>query len=191
MLNMRKTKIVCTIGPSSQGEETFKELVINGLNVARLNFSHGTHEEHKEKINTIKKVREELNTSIAIMLDTKGPEIRIRDFIDGQVELKKGQEFILTTRELQGNDSIVSVTYDQFANDIKKGDTILIDDGLISMEAVEIINNTDIKCLVKNGGIIKNKKGINVPDVQINLPALTDKDVSDIKFGIEQEIDYI
>ena len=191
MLNMRKTKIVCTIGPSSSDEEIFKELVLNGANVARLNFSHGTHEEHKEKIITIKKVREELNTSTAIMLDTKGPEIRIRDFETGQAELIKGQEFILTTRELQGNDSIVSVTYDQFAKDIKTGDTILIDDGLISMEAVEIINDTDVKCLVKNGGTLKNKKGINVPNVQINLPALTDKDISDIKFGIELGIDYI
>ncbi|HCS10526.1 MAG TPA: pyruvate kinase, partial [Clostridiales bacterium] len=188
---MRKTKIVCTIGPSSSDEEIFKELVLNGANVARLNFSHGTHEEHKEKIITIKKVREELNTSTAIMLDTKGPEIRIRDFETGQAELIKGQEFILTTRELQGNDSIVSVTYDQFAKDIKTGDTILIDDGLISMEAVEIINDTDVKCLVKNGGTLKNKKGINVPNVQINLPALTDKDISDIKFGIELGIDYI
>lgn len=191
MLNMRKTKIVCTIGPSSSDEEIFKELVLNGANVARLNFSHGTHAEHKEKILTIKKVREELNTSTAIMLDTKGPEIRIRDFETGQAELIKGQEFIITTRELQGNDSIVSVTYDQFAKDIKTGDTILIDDGLISMEAVEIINDTDVKCLVKNGGTVKNKKGINVPNVQINLPALTDRDISDIKFGIELGIDYI
>jgi len=191
MLSMRKTKIVCTIGPSSSDEEVFKELVLNGANVARLNFSHGTHEEHKEKIITIKKVRDNLKTSIAIMLDTKGPEIRVRDFKMGEAELKKGQEFILTTRGLQGNDSIVSVTYDQFAKDIKKGDTILIDDGLISMEAIEIINDTDVKCLVKNGGIIKDKKGINVPNVQINLPALTDRDISDIKFGIEQGIDYI
>ncbi|MDD3227406.1 MAG: pyruvate kinase, partial [Tissierellia bacterium] len=127
---MRKTKIVCTIGPSSSDEEVFKELVLNGANVARLNFSHGTHEEHKEKIITIKKVRDNLKTSIAIMLDTKGPEIRIRDFKTGEAELKKGQEFILTTRGLQGNDSIVSVTYDQFSKDIKTGDTILIDDGL-------------------------------------------------------------
>ncbi|MBP8690936.1 MAG: pyruvate kinase [Sedimentibacter sp.] len=188
---MRKTKIVCTIGPSSTDEETFKDLVLNGLNVARLNFSHGTHEEHKGKIDTIKKVREELKAPIAIMLDTKGPEIRIRDFETGQAELKKGQEFILTTREIPGNENMVSVTYDQFARDIKPGDEILIDDGLILMEAVEIIGDTDVKCLVKNGGVLKNKKGINVPGVQINLPALTDRDISDIRFGIEQGIDYI
>jgi pyruvate kinase len=191
MMKMRKTKIVCTIGPSSSDEETFKELVLNGLNVARLNFSHGTHQEHKGKIDTIKKVREELKASIAIMLDTKGPEIRIKDFETGQAELKMGQEFILTTREVQGNENVVSVSYGQFAKDIKPGDRILIDDGLISMEAVEIIKGTDVKCLVKNGGILKNKKGINVPDVQINLPTLTDRDISDIKFGIEQGIDYI
>lgn len=191
MLKMRKTKIVCTIGPSSTDEETFKDLVLNGLNVARLNFSHGTHEEHKGKIDTIKKVREELKAPIAIMLDTKGPEIRIRDFETGQAELKKGQEFILTTREIPGNENMVSVTYDQFARDIKPGDEILIDDGLILMEAVEIIGDNDVKCLVKNGGVLKNKKGINVPGVQINLPALTDRDISDIRFGIEQGIDYI
>ena len=191
MINMRKTKIVCTIGPSSSDEGMFRELVLNGLNVARLNFSHGTHEEHKGKIDTIKKVREELNSSTAIMLDTKGPEIRIRDFKTGQAELKKDQEFILTTREVQGDETIVSVSYDQFAKDIKPGDTILIDDGLISMEAVEIIKDTDVKCLVKNGGKLKNKKGINVPNVHINLPALTDRDLSDIRFGIEQGIDYI
>lgn len=191
MLKMRKTKIVCTIGSSSTDEETFKDLVLNGLNVARLNFSHGTHEEHKGKIDTIKKVREELKAPIAIMLDTKGPEIRIRDFETGQAELKKGQEFILTTREIPGNENMVSVTYDQFARDIKPGDEILIDDGLILMEAVEIIGDTDVKCLVKNGGVLKNKKGINVPGVQINLPALTDRDISDIRFGIEQGIDYI
>ena len=191
MINMRKTKIVCTIGPSSQDEETFRELVQSGLNVARLNFSHGNHEEHKIKIGTIKKVREELNTPTAIMLDTKGPEIRIKDFENGQAELIKDHEFTLTTKDILGNEKIVSVTYDQFAKDIKKGDTILIDDGLISMEAVEITDSTDIKCIVRNGGTIKNKKGINVPNVNINLPALTDRDISDIKFGIEQGIDYI
>ena len=191
MLNMRKTKIVCTIGPTSQDEEIFKELVLSGLNVARLNFSHGTHSEHKQKIDTIKKVRNELKTSIAIMLDTKGPEIRLKDFEKGQVDLIKGQEFTITTRDILGNENIISVTYDQFAHDIKAGDTILIDDGLIIMEAVETINDTDVKCIVKNGGTIKNKKGVNIPNVSINLPSLTEKDISDIKFGIEQEVDYI
>jgi len=188
---MRKTKIVCTIGPSSESEMKFRELVLNGLNVARLNFSHGTHAEHKAKIDVIKKVREELGASTAIMLDTKGPEIRTRDFENGAAELVKGQEFIFTSRDILGNSSIVSVTYDGFAEDINTGDIILVDDGLISLEAVEKINDTDLKCIVKNGGTVKNKKGINVPNVNINLPALTDRDIEDIKFGIEQDVDYI
>ncbi len=188
---MRKTKIVCTIGPSSQDEKTFKQLVMSGLNVARLNFSHGTHEEHKEKIDVIKKVRQDLGTSTAIMLDTKGPEIRTKDFEFGQAELTEGQEFILTSRELLGNKDIVSITYENFAIDVKPGDIVLIDDGLISLEVIEAISETDLKCIVKNGGIIKNKKGINVPNVQINLPALTERDIKDIKFGIENDVDYI
>ena len=191
MLNMRKTKIVCTIGPSSQDEVVFTELVLSGLNVARLNFSHGTHEEHKLKIDTIKKVREALNASTAIMLDTKGPEIRLRDIENGQAELINGHEFTLTIRNILGNENIVSIDYEHFPKDIKEGDIILIDDGIICLEAVEIINDTDIKCIVRNGGTVKNKKGINVPNVNINLPALTDRDISDIKFGIEQGIDYI
>ncbi|MFA9423937.1 MAG: pyruvate kinase [Sedimentibacter sp.] len=188
---MRKTKIVCTIGPASQDESIFKELVINGLNVARLNFSHGTHEEHKAKIETIKKVREELGTSTAIMLDTKGPEIRTRDFENGQVELKKGAEFILTTRNILGTEKISSVTYEGFAKDVKVGDFVLIDDGIISLEVIEALNDTDLKCIVSNGGTVKNKKGVNVPNVKINIPALTETDISDINFGIENDIDYI
>lgn len=188
---MRKTKIVCTIGPASENEKAFKELVLNGLNVARLNFSHGTHEEHKAKIDVIKKVREDLGTSTAIMLDTKGPEIRTRDFENGAVELVKDQEFILTTRNILGTSEIVSVTYENFAKDVKAGDTVLIDDGLISLDVVETINDTDLKCIVKNGGTVKNKKGINVPNIQINLPALTERDIDDIFFGIREGIDYI
>lgn len=188
---MRKTKIVCTIGPASGNEKTFKELVLNGLNVARLNFSHGTHEEHKAKIEVIKKVREDLETSTAIMLDTKGPEIRTRDFENGAVELVQNQEFILTTRDILGSNKIASVTYEDFARDVKEGDIVLIDDGLICLEVTESINDTDLRCIVKNGGTVKNKKGINVPNVKINLPALTPRDVEDIKFGIEQGVDYI
>ncbi len=188
---MRKTKIVCTIGPTSQDENTFRQLVMNGLNVARINFSHGSHEEHKQKIDVIKKVRQDLGTSTAIMLDTKGPEIRTRDFVYGQAELKEGQNIILTSRELLGNEEIISLTYDKFAIDVKPGDTVLIDDGLISLQVIETINDTDLKCIVKNGGIVKNKKGVNVPNVHINLPALTERDVKDIKFGIENDVDYI
>ena len=188
---LRKTKIVCTIGPASQDENIFKELVLNGLNVARLNFSHGTHEEHKAKKETIKKIREELGTTTAIMLDTKGPEIRTKDFENGQAELAKGQEFILTTRDILGNEKIASVTYEGFVKDVEVGDTVLIDDGLICLEVIETINDTDLKCTVKNGGTIKNKKGVNVPNVKINLPALTERDIIDLQFGIEQDVDYI
>lgn len=188
---MRKTKIVCTIGPASENEKEFKNLVLNGLSVARLNFSHGTHEEHKAKIDVIKKVREELDSSTAIMLDTKGPEIRTRDFENGSIELIKDQEFILTVRDILGSDEIASVNYEGFVRDVKEGDTVLIDDGLISLKVIEKINDTDLKCVVKNGGTVKNKKGINVPNVQISLPALTQKDIEDIKFGIEQGVDYI
>lgn len=191
MNNLRKTKIVCTIGPASENEKVFKELVINGLNVARLNFSHGSHEEHKAKIDIIKKVREELGTSTGIMLDTKGPEIRTRDFENGVAELLKDQEFIITTRNILGNNKIASVTYEGFAKDVKPGDTVLIDDGLISLQVIETINDTDLKCIVKNSGIIKNKKGINIPNVQINLPALTERDTADIMFGIKEGVDYI
>ncbi|MEL7648052.1 MAG: pyruvate kinase [Sedimentibacter sp.] len=191
MQKLRKTKIVCTIGPSSQDEKSFRELVLNGLNVARLNFSHGTHQEHQEKIDVIKKVRSDLGTCTAIMLDTKGPEIRTRDFENGSAELVKGQEFVLTTRDIPGNKDIASVTYENFARDVKPGDKVLIDDGLISLEVVETLNETDLKCIVQNGGTVKNKKGINVPSVQINLPAMTERDISDIKFGIQNDIDYI
>ncbi|WMJ76813.1 MULTISPECIES: pyruvate kinase [unclassified Sedimentibacter] len=188
---MRKTKIVCTIGPASENEKTFKELVLSGLNVARLNFSHGTHEEHKEKIEVIKKVRDDLGACTAIMLDTKGPEIRTKDFENGGVELVKDQEFIITTRDVLGTNKIASVTYEDFAKDVNENDMVLIDDGLIRLEVVEKINDTDLRCIVKNGGTVKNKKGVNVPNVKINLPALTERDIDDIMFGIENDVDYI
>ncbi len=188
---MRKTKIVCTIGPASENEKIFKELVLRGLNVARLNFSHGTHEEHKAKIDVIKKVRDELGACTAIMLDTKGPEIRTKDFENGEVELVKDQEFTITTRDVLGTNKIAGVTYADFAKDVKENDMVLIDDGLIRLEVVEKINDTDLRCIVKNGGTVKNKKGVNVPNVKINLPALTERDINDIMFGIENDVDYI
>lgn len=188
---MRKTKIVCTIGPASEGEEVFKSLVLAGLNVARLNFSHGTHEEHAKRIATIKKVRKDLNKPVAIMLDTKGPEIRTRDFENGFAELEKGNEIIVTSRELLGNEKLISVTYEHFSEELKVGEKILIDDGLIALVVKEKINDTDLKCEVLNSGVVKNKKGINVPNTKIMLPALTQKDIDDIKFGIENDVDFI
>lgn len=188
---MKKTKIVCTIGPASENKEVFKQLVLNGLNVARLNFSHGSHEEHRERIEMIKEVREELNEPVAILLDTKGPEIRTGKFKDPEVELKEGQKFTVTTRDVLGDHSICSVSYKGLANDVKPGDTILIDDGLVGLRVENIVDGTDIECTVENAGVVKNNKGVNVPGVKINLPAITEKDISDIKFGIEMDIDFI
>ncbi|WP_129596574.1 pyruvate kinase [Anaerophilus nitritogenes] len=188
---MRKTKIVCTIGPASEKKEVLKQIIKKGMNVARLNFSHGTHEEHQVRIDTIKEVREELGLPIALLLDTKGPEIRTGNFKDGEVYLREENYFTLTTREILGDETIGSITYQGLPQDVKKGDTILIDDGLIGLEVVEIIDETDIKCMIKNSGTVKNHKGINVPGVKIKLPAITQKDIDDILFGIKNGIDMI
>lgn len=187
----RNTKIVCTIGPASEKPEIFRDLVKNGLNVARLNFSHGSHEEHQQRIDVIKAVREELNKPIAILLDTKGPEIRTGKFKEEVVSLEEGQKFTLTTRDVLGDKEICSISYKDLPKDVVVGGMILIDDGLIALEILEIVDNTDIVCIVKNGGDIKNHKGVNVPGVKINLPAITDKDRADIEFGIRNGIDFI
>ncbi|NLM05685.1 MAG: pyruvate kinase [Tissierellia bacterium] len=187
---MKKTKIVATIGPASESEEVLKELFENGLDVCRLNFSHGTHEEHQKKMDTIKKVREEMGLPIPIMLDTKGPEIRLKDFKDGVVNVVEGDVFTLTSREVEGDNTIVSVSYDRLAHDVSVGNLILIDDGLVEMK-VEEIDGLDIKCRVLNSGELKNHKGVNVPHVKINLPAVSERDYEDLLFGIENDIDFI
>lgn len=187
---MRKTKIVCTIGPASDNESVLRKLIENGLSAARLNFSHGSHEEHGKRIELIKKLRDEMGKPIAIVLDTKGPEIRTGNFKEGKVELVEGQDFTITTRQLDGDSTICSVTYERLHEDLVVGDNVLIDDGLIGLR-VEKIEGQDIHCKVLNGGPVSNHKGVNVPNVKINLPALTEKDIADIKFGIEQEIDII
>lgn len=188
---MKKTKIVATIGPASESEEILEKLFKNGLNVCRLNFSHGSHEEHRKRIDTIKKVRSNLELPIALMLDTKGPEIRLGNFEDGTIELEEGDIFTITSRDILGDKSIVNVSYTGLPNDIKQGNIILIDDGLVELRVLEIIDKTDIKCIALNGGTLKDHKGVNVPNVEINLPAITQKDVDDILFGIEQDIDFI
>ena len=191
MLNdIKRTKIVCTLGPASQSEEVLKELMLNGLNVCRFNFSHGSHEEHKGRIDMVKKVREELNKPIAILLDTKGPEIRTGNFADPEVLLEEGSEFTITMDEVVGTKEICTVSYKGLADDVKEGDTILIDDGLVGLR-VKSVENGNIKCIVENSGIVKNHKGVNVPGVKINLPAITPKDISDIEFGIKEGIDMI
>lgn len=186
----KKTKIVCTIGPASEKREVLKELVNNGLNVCRLNFSHGDHEEHGKRIDTIKELREDLNKPIAILLDTKGPEIRTGKFEDPEVLLEEGQTFTITMKDMIGTKEMCTVSYKELVNDVVVGDTILIDDGLVGLK-VKKINSDEIVCLVENAGIVKNHKGVNVPGVKINLPAITEKDRSDIEFGITRGIDFI
>lgn len=187
---MKKTKIVCTIGPASESKEIFSELVRQGLNAARLNFSHGDHAEHLARIVTVKEVREEMGVPVAILLDTKGPEIRTGKFGVDVVNLVDGQTFTLTIEDYLGDQDKCQVSYVGLPKDVVKGDKILIDDGLIGLEVLET-SATEVKCVVLNGGPVKNNKGVNVPNVKINLPAITAKDISDIKFGIENGIDFI
>ncbi len=187
---MRKTKIICTIGPASGNRETLRALMMAGMNVARLNFSHGTHEEHLEKIRLIKEVRQELNLPVAILLDAKGPEIRTGTFRTGSVELKEGQKFTLTTREVSGDETICSISYKGLPKDVTPGCRILIDDGLIGLR-VDAIEETEIHCTVENPGTIKNYKGVNVPGAKINLPAVTEQDRKDLKFGVENGVDFV
>ncbi len=188
--NIKRTKIVCTLGPASEKEEVLRELIKSGLNVCRMNFSHGSHEEHKGRMDLVKKLREELNMPTAILLDTKGPEIRTGQFDAPEVLLEEGQTFTITMKDVMGNKEMCTVSYKGLANDVKPGDTILIDDGLVGLTVKEV-NGDDIVCEVQNSGIVKNHKGVNVPGVKVNLPAITEKDRSDIEFGIEQGIDFI
>ncbi len=187
---MRKTKIICTLGPASESEEKLRELMLAGMNVARFNFSHGTHEEHKVKYDRVVKVSNELGLPVATLLDTKGPEIRLKDIEGGRTELKPGQQFILTTDEILGSNEKVAITYRNLKNDISVGTTILIDDGLIEM-VVEDINETDIICTVINGGPISDHKGVNVPGATLSMPYVSDVDRSDIMFGCDMGFDFL
>ncbi len=187
---MKKTKIVCTIGPASSSKEVLEELFLNGLNVCRLNFSHGSHEGHRETIENIKEVREKLDLPIGIMLDTKGPEIRLGDFKDGPINLEYGDIFTLSTGDFLGDKTRVSQSYDELYRDVEVGTIILIDDGLVELEVIEI-KDGDIVCKALNSGELSNHKGINVPNIRLNLPSITEKDVADILFGIENQVDFI
>ncbi len=188
---MKKTKIVCTIGPASDSKEKLRELFLNGLNVCRLNFSHGSQEEHKKRIETIKEVREELDLPIGIMLDTKGPEIRLGNFKEGPVKITQGKIFTFTTRDILGDQDIVSIKYKDLPNDVKINSRILVDDGLVEFRVLEIVDGSEIKCIALNNGELSDHKGVNVPNMKINLPAITEKDKSDILFGIDNKIDFI
>lgn len=187
---MRKTKIICTIGPASESEERLRELMLAGMNVARFNFSHGSHEEHKAKFDRVIKVSSELKLPVATLLDTKGPEIRLKDIEGGKTELVSGQKFILTTEEILGNNEKVTITYKGLKDDINVGTTILIDDGLIEM-VVDEINETDIICSVVNGGPISNHKGVNIPGAALSMPYISDVDLSDIMFGCDMDFDFL
>ena len=187
---IKKTKVVATIGPACSDKEVLKKMILAGVNVARLNFSHGTHQEQKQKIDTIKEARKALDKNIAILLDTKGPEIRTGKFEKNEATLTEGQSFILTTEEVLGNETICSVTYKDIAKDVAVGDRILIDDGLIELSVVEISKN-QVNCIVNNTGIVKDNKGVNIPGVRLNLPSITEKDYADILFGIENQVDFI
>lgn len=188
---MQKTKMIFTIGPASDNEKTLRKFIEIGMNAARLNFSHGTHETHKEKIDLIKKIREDMDAPTAIILDIKGPKIRTHNFVNDGAELKKGQEFsFICGEEILGDNTRCSISYDVLYKDVEPGGTILVDDGLLKFEVLQVIDK-EIKCKVKVGGIIKNHKGVNVPNVKIKLPSITEKDIDDIKFGCEMGVDFI
>ncbi|WP_066194733.1 MULTISPECIES: pyruvate kinase [Gracilibacillus] len=189
---MRRTKIVCTIGPASESEEKLEQLIEAGMNVARLNFSHGDFEEHGARIANIRKAAKKLGKTVAILLDTKGPEIRTGVLKDGMIDIVKGNTIYVSMNEIEGDSEHISVTYPQLIHDVEVGSKLLLDDGLIALEVVEIHKDTqELKTVALNSGVLKNKKGVNVPNVSVNLPGITDKDAADIQFGIEQGVDFI
>nr|WP_245984913.1 pyruvate kinase [Biomaibacter acetigenes] len=187
---MLKTKIICTLGPASENKEVISRLISAGMNIARLNFSHGTHEEHRARINNLREAAREMGANIALMLDTRGPEIRLGTFKNGKAYLKEGQEFALSLEPIEGNENRVYVTYDGLNKLVTRYDKILLADGLIELEVKEI-NSKEVLCTVINGGEISDKKGVNVPNKSLPLPAITQKDVEDLLFGISMGIDFV
>lgn len=188
---MKKTKVVCTIGPASEKPEVLEELLKSGMNVMRLNFSHGDYEEHLGKVKTLRALNEKLGTNVAFMLDTKGPEIRTTDFADGEKHtFTKGNKVTLTTRDVLGDDNTLGITYAGLPQDVEVGGHILIDDGLIDL-VIDEINGTDIVCTLQNSGTIKGRRGVNVPGAKLRLSAMTEKDKADLKFGVENDFDFI
>ncbi len=187
---MRKTKIICTLGPACDSEEMIEKLMLAGMNVARFNFSHQSHPEHKERYERVDRVRRKLNLPVATLLDTRGPEIRLRLIENGKTELQEGQEFTLTTEDILGNNERVSVTFERLPQDVSEGTHILIDDGLIDM-IVTSVEGTEIHCKVLNGGTISNRKGVNVPDTRLSMPFISEQDRSDLLFGIETGFDFV
>lgn len=187
---LRKTKVICTLGPAVDNEEMMRKLIRSGMDAARFNFSHGSHEEHLGRLNKLKAVRDSMSRPVATILDTKGPEIRIKSFDVKKIDLEAGNTFTLTTADEVGNASRVSVTYPQLHQEVTPGMEILIDDGLVALK-VEEIQGQDIRCVVENGGSLSANKSINIPGVHIHLPALTEKDISDLEFAVKNDFDYI
>ena len=187
---MRKTKIICTIGPASANEKTLTQMCLAGMNVARLNFSHGSHEEHKEKIDLIKRVRENLDMPIPIMLDTKGPEYRIKTFKSGSVEVQDGAQFVFTTDDIEGDETRVSVSFEGLIRDLSVGDRILVNNGLVVFEVNEL-TDTEAICTTIVGGVLSNRKSMSFPNKVMSGPYLSDQDKADLLFGIENDVDYV
>lgn len=187
---IRKTKIVCTLGPAVEDENVLRQMMLEGMNIARLNMSHGTYEDHGRCLAMLRRLRKDLNLPVAALLDTKGPEIRLGDFEQKQVVLKQGQLFTLTTNEILGNKESAYITYSGLPYDVTPGNRILIDDGLVEME-VESVVGEEIRCLVKNTGVISARKGVNVPGVALSLPFINEKDYNDLRFAVEQEFDFV
>ncbi len=187
---MRKTKIICTLGPASNTPDKIRQMLLAGMNVARINFSHGTHESHRETIRTFRSVRDELGIPAAVLLDTRGPEIRVKNFVNGKEILTEGDKFVITTRDVEGTKEIVSVTYPDFPRELEAGNLVLINDGKIVVKVVEI-TDTDVIGEVIHGGEISNHKGINLPNVNLNMEYMSEQDRKDILFGIENDVDYI
>lgn len=187
---MKKTKVICTVGPSSEKEDTLRKLLLAGMNVARINCSHGSHEEHRSKIETFRKVRDELGMPAAVLLDTKGPEIRLGTFKGGKAFIKEGQSFILTTKAVDGDENISHVKYERLPQEIMVGDSVLIDDGKITLRVLEV-KDRDIICQVINGGMVSNNKGVNLPDVSLSMDYISEADHADLLFGIEMDVDYV
>lgn len=186
----RKTKIVCTLGPAVEDENILRQMILEGMNIARFNMSHGNYEEHGRRLAMVKRIRKDLNLPVALLLDTKGPEIRLGDFEQKQVVLKQGQLFTLTTSEILGNKESAYITYSGLPYEVMPGNRILIDDGLVEME-VESVAGEEIRCLVKNTGVISARKGVNVPGVALSLPFINEKDYNDLKFAVEEEFDFV
>lgn len=187
---MRKTKIICTLGPATDNEQTLEKLILAGMNIARINFSHGNYKDQADRINLLKTTRNKLKCDVPLLLDTQGPEIRIGKFKDGKILLKQGETFTLTNKEIEGTDKFVSITYKNLYAEIDIGRTILVNDGLIELKVKEI-KDENIICEVLQGGYLTNRKSMNIPNFIVNLPGVTRKDIEDIKYGIEVGFDYI